>query len=162
VATPPATQPLAVAERPSGAQRTAGTQCLIPLYPYQKRWVEDSSRFKLAVKATQIGYSFAASLEAVLDAISRRTLWIVLSRGERQSLEFMQKVVQHVEALRIASGGLETAAFEHTEVRELAVKFPNGSRIIGLPANPDTARGYTGNMILDGEHPASGSGLRLL
>ena len=122
---------------------------VVPLYPYQRRWVEDSSRFKLAVKATQIGYSFAASLEAVLDCLERRTLWIVLSRGERQSLEFMQKVLQHVEAMRIAAGSLETSFFENTEVRELAVKFPNGSRIIGLPANPDTARGYTGNMILD-------------
>ncbi|MBI4479427.1 MAG: hypothetical protein HY651_05350 [Acidobacteria bacterium] len=122
---------------------------VVPLYPYQRRWVEDTSRFKLAVKATQIGYSFAAALEAVLDCLARRTLWIVLSRGERQSLEFMQKVLQHVEALRIAAGGLESSFFENTEVRELAVKFPNGSRILGLPANPDTARGYTGNMILD-------------
>ena len=125
------------------------SRIVVPLYPYQRRWVEDTSRFKLAVKATQIGYSFAASLEAVLDCLERRTLWIVLSRGERQSLEFMQKVLQHVEAMRIAAGSLETSFFENTEVRELAVKFPNGSRIIGLPANPDTARGYTGNMILD-------------
>ena len=121
----------------------------IPLLPYQQRWVQDGSRFKLAVKATQIGYSFAAALEAVLDCLEHRTLWIVLSRGERQSGEFMQKVLQHVEALRIATGRLEITSFEKTTVRELAVTFPNGSRIIGLPANPDTARGYTGNMILD-------------
>ena len=121
----------------------------VRLLPYQQRWVQDHSRFKLAVKATQIGYSFAAALEAVLDCLERRTLWIVLSRGERQSGEFMQKVLQHVEALRVAAGSLEIASFEKTKVRELAVTFPNGSRIIGLPANPDTARGYTGNLILD-------------
>ena len=122
---------------------------VVPLYPYQRRWVQDPSRFKLAVKATQTGFSFAAALEAVIDCLERRTLWIVLSRGERQSLEFMQRVIQHVQVLRIAAGSLETSFFEATELRELAVKFPNGSRIIGLPANPDTARGYTGNMILD-------------
>ena len=32
----------------------------------------------------------------------------------------------------------------------MEVYFPhNGSRIIGLPANPDTARGYSGNIVLD-------------
>lgn len=121
----------------------------VPLLPYQRRWIEDTSRFKLAVKATQIGYSFAAALEAVLDCLEHRTLWIVLSRGERQSAEFMQKVVQHVQALRVAAGSLEITSFEKTAVRELSVAFSNGSRIIGLPANPDTARGYTGNLILD-------------
>ncbi|OFW08658.1 MAG: hypothetical protein A3H27_18570 [Acidobacteria bacterium RIFCSPLOWO2_02_FULL_59_13] len=121
----------------------------VPLYPYQERWVRDGSRFKLAVKATQIGYSFAAALEAVRDCIRHRTLWIVLSRGERQSLEFMQKARELAQALRIVGSKLETSFFEKTNILQHEVKFPNGSRIIGVPANPDTARGYTGNMILD-------------
>ncbi|HLD78718.1 MAG TPA: terminase family protein, partial [archaeon] len=125
----------------------------VPLYPYQQRWVRDRSRFKIAVKATQIGYSFAAALEAVLDCLDHRTLWIVLSRGERQSLEFMQKVREHAKAMHVIGDGLdigiETSFFENADILQHEVKFPNGSRIIGLPANPDTARGYTGNMILD-------------
>jgi len=124
-------------------------KALVPLYSYQERWVKDRSRFKLAVKSTQIGYSFAASLEAVIEAMGQKSLWIVLSRGERQSLEFMQKVRDHVHAMRIAEGEVETSFFEQTQLLQHEVKFPNGSRIIGLPANPDTARGYTGNMILD-------------
>jgi phage FluMu gp28-like protein len=37
-----------------------------------------------------------------------------------------------------------------TDDKTMEVFFPdNGSRIIGLPANPDTARGYSGNVILD-------------
>ena len=31
----------------------------------------------------------------------------------------------------------------------LEIVFSNGSRIIGLPANPDTARGWSGNILLD-------------
>jgi phage FluMu gp28-like protein len=121
----------------------------VPLYPYQLRWIEDGSRFKLAVKATQIGYSYAAALEAVLDCVERETMWIVLSRGERQSLEFMQKARQHVRALKVIDSSMESSFFEQTNELKHEVKFPNGSRIIGLPANADTARGYTGNMILD-------------
>jgi phage FluMu gp28-like protein len=34
--------------------------------------------------------------------------------------------------------------------KTMEVYFPhNGSRIIGLPANPDTARGYSGHIVLD-------------
>ena len=135
----------------STAAPTAATvdEQALSLYPYQRRWVEDRSRFKLAVKATQIGYSYAAALEAVMDCSERETTWIVLSRGERQSLEFMQKVRQHVKALKIVDSSMESSFFEKTDELKHEVKFPNGSRIIGLPANPDTARGYTGNMILD-------------
>ncbi len=120
------------------------------LYPYQERWVRDTARFKLAVKAAQIGYSFAAALEAVLDCLEHTTLWIVLSRSARQSDEFMQRVQLHVRAMRVAGTKFETSTFfDSVNVRQHEIKFPNGSRIIGLPANPDTARGYTGNMILD-------------
>ena len=132
-----------------GPRSGLGTPLAVPLYPYQEQWARDASRFKIAVKATQIGYSFAAALEAVLDCLEHTTLWIVLSRGERQSLEFMQKVLQHAKALRVVGGRLETSFFKEASISQHEVKFPNGSRIIGLPANPDTARGYTGNMILD-------------
>jgi phage FluMu gp28-like protein len=29
------------------------------LYPYQRRWIDDKSRLKIAVKSRRIGYSFA-------------------------------------------------------------------------------------------------------
>ncbi|MBI1956001.1 MAG: hypothetical protein HYS38_06365 [Acidobacteria bacterium] len=135
--------------KPESKARTRTKKPEVPLYPYQEQWVRDSSRFKIAVKATQIGYSFAAALEAVLDCLEHRTLWIVLSRGERQSLEFMQKAREHAQAMRIASSPLETSFFEKTDILQHEIQFPNGSRILSLPANPDTARGYTGNMILD-------------
>ena len=59
------------------------------LYPYQLRWVEDESRFKIACKARQIGFTFAAAWRVVdrrLD-IPGTTLW--LSASERQALEAM-------------------------------------------------------------------------
>ena len=35
------------------------------------------------------------------------------------------------------------------DYKMLELTLPNGSRIIGLPANPDTARGFSGNVVLD-------------
>jgi len=43
----------------------------------------------------------------------------------------------------------ENRQFKLTEKRQHQIEFSNGSRIIVLAANPDTARGYTGDIVLD-------------
>lgn len=122
----------------------------IRLTEYQKRWVEDQSRFKIALKARQTGFSFAVALEVVLDAVERRTTWVLLSRGERQSKELMEKVAMHARAIGVACRELETTfQIDDREFKQLEIRFPNGSKVIGLPANPDTARGFSGNVVLD-------------
>jgi phage FluMu gp28-like protein len=121
----------------------------LQLLPYQRRWVEDDSPLKIVVKARQIGYSFAASIRALLECLKKRTTWIFLSKGERQSRLLMEKVQEHVQSCGILARACESAFFEGTLIKQLEVRFANGSVIYGLPANPDTARGYTGNVTLD-------------
>ena len=121
----------------------------LQLLPYQRRWVEDNSPLKIVVKARQIGYSFAASIRAVLECLKRKTTWIFLSKGERQSRLLMEKVQEHVQSCGILAQACESTFFEGTLIKQLEVRFSNGSVIYGLPANPDTARGYSGNVTLD-------------
>ena len=91
------------------------------LMPYQRRWVEDTSRFKIGLWSRQTGKSFATACESVLDCNAQpkgnSDLWVVLSAGERQALEWMEK----------------------------AKKWTD----VAIPANPDTARGYSANLVLD-------------
>ena len=121
----------------------------LQLLPFQQRWVEDHSPLKVVVKARQIGYSFAASIRALLECLKRRTTWIFLSKGERQSRLLMEKVQEHVQSCGILARACESTFFEGTLIKQLEVRFANGSVIYGLPANPDTARGYSGNVTLD-------------
>lgn len=121
----------------------------LQLLPYQRRWVEDNSTLKIVVKGRQTGYSFSATLRAVLRCLERRTIWIFLSKGERQSRLLMEKVQEHVQSCGIVSQMHESQFFEGTLMKQLEIRFPNGSVIYGLPANPDTARGYSGNVTLD-------------
>ncbi|MBZ5565880.1 MAG: terminase family protein, partial [Acidobacteriia bacterium] len=121
----------------------------VRLLPYQRRWVEDDSQLKIVVKARQIGYSFAATLRAVLECVRRKTTWIFLSKGERQSRLLMEKVQEHIQSCGIVAQASESAFFEGTLIKQLETRFANGSVIYGLPANPDTARGYSGNVTLD-------------
>jgi phage FluMu gp28-like protein len=123
---------------------------VIQLTKYQQDWVNDDSRFKIALKARQTGFSFGASLEVVLDCVKRKTTWVLLSRGERQSKELMEKVAMHARAIGAACEELETTfRINDQDIKQLEVRFPNGSKVIGLPANPDTARGFSGNVVLD-------------
>ena len=75
---------------------------------------------------------------------------IFLSRSERQSLELARKAKGLVDAYEgIAAHLSENRQFQLTERRQHEISFGNGSRIIVLAANPDTARGYTGDIVLD-------------
>ena len=123
------------------------------LYDYQKRWLNDKSRFKVAMFARQTGKTFTTTFEIVLDCLEaeakgERTRWVILSRGERQAKEAINEgVKRHLEALNVACEVLEVP-FSPT-LNALEVIFPNGSKITALPANPDTARGFSANVFLD-------------
>lgn len=143
---------------------------VIDFLPYQRRWIEDRSRFKIGMFARQTGKTFSTGGEAADDCFTawaedRRSRWVILSRGERQAAEMMTEVIQpftraFYEVYNTLLKGGEPR-FEEGEFRApqekgpdavykmLEVRFPNGSRITALPANPDTARGFSANVILD-------------
>ena len=127
------------------------TPSAVELTQYQKNWVNDTSRFKVGVVTRQGGKSFGTSLEAVLDCHERRTKWVFLSAGERQSKELMNTAAMHARAIGQAIEEIEGdfKVDNDATYKQLEIVFPNGSRIIGLPANPDTARGHSAQFLLD-------------
>lgn len=131
------------------------------LYAYQRDWYLDRSRFKLGRFARQTGKTFTTTLEIVDDVFEAeskgsRTKWVILSRGERQALEAMEEGVErHIKAFSFAARSLRREDFDFYDEdsgvkrRGLQLKFGNGSYVLALPANPDTARGYSANMFFD-------------
>ena len=132
---------------------TMVNQPALILYPYQKKWLSDHSRFKVGMFARQTGKTFTTTLEIVLDCLEaeargQRTRWVILSRGERQAKEAMNEgVKRHLEAAGVACEVMEVP-FDAT-TNALEVILPNGSKITALPANADTARGFSANVFLD-------------
>lgn len=143
---------------------------VVNFLPYQRAWIEDESRFKIGMFSRQTGKTFSTGGECADDcfrgwAEDRRARWVILSRGERQAAEMMTEVIRPFTKSfyevynTIVKGGEPT--YHEGEFRApqekgpdavykaLEVKFPNGSRITALPANPDTARGFSANVILD-------------
>ncbi|KUJ73919.1 terminase [Thiomicrospira sp. XS5] len=125
------------------------------LYPYQQAWLTNASRFKVGMFARQTGKTFTTTLEIVLDMLEaeangKKTRWVILSRGERQAREAMEEGIKvHLNALQIAFEAYESDYFEGVQAKALEIKLPGGSRVTALPANPDTARGFSANVFLD-------------
>jgi len=119
------------------------------LLPYQRQDVESQARFRWSCWSRQSGKSFTKSLRRILRGIQRRRNQIFLSASERQSRELMQKARMHCQTLQMATRQCNSRFFEGTSMRQLEFVLPNGVRIIGLPANPQTMRGFTGDVFLD-------------
>jgi phage FluMu gp28-like protein len=141
-----------MARRVQIVERAVKLPPVIQLRPYQQRWIDDDTRFKLAVKSARIGFSYATGLEAIFDCLKQKTTWTVLSASMPQSIEFIDQTSRNIEAIKATAEAYDepfTDEMGATDILVKCVRFPNGSRIIALPANPRTARGYPGNAVLD-------------
>jgi phage FluMu gp28-like protein len=109
---------------------------VIPLLEWQERYIEDESRFKMLVKSVQTGGSFTGALEFGLRALRpKKSLGILLSASDRQSMELMEKVKMHTQGWGVV---VETGFFESTEIVQHTAKFPNGKpdhRAAGQPGH---------------------------
>lgn len=120
------------------------------LLPYQRRFADDPARFKIGLMARQTGKSYVTAFEAVRDCLERKTTWVCLSAGERQALEWMRKAREWAVGFRVSLAGYnEDRESSEALLRAAEIEWPNGSRLIAIPANPDTARGYSANLVLD-------------
>ena len=124
------------------------------LYPYQRRYLADGSRWKAAMWSRQTGKTFTTTLEAVLDcleaeAAGRIARWTILSISRDRALDAMNNGVKlHCQAIGAAYEAVMDTSLG-IEAQAAAVKFPGGSYVRAIAARPETARGMSDNLILD-------------
>ena len=89
-------------------------------------------------------FAFEAAQDCV---VNKGASWVNLSAGLRQVREWMLKAERWADlwCREATDAGMPVGYKAKAE----AIEFTNGSRIIGLPANPKTARGYSAHLILD-------------
>lgn len=142
----------------------SGTPSVITFMPYQRAWFQDQARFKIGMFARQTGKTFTTGNEIVDDCVQaeiegRKARWVILSRGERQAKEVMDETIKPSTKAFYTIHNVLKSGPQFTEdtfkdssgvsYRSLEVEFPGGSRITALPANADTARGFSANVFLD-------------
>ena len=118
------------------------------LLPYQKKVFLDKSRFRILNFSRQIGKGHTCGAICAYEAITNpRSLTVVISTGQRAAAEFLKKVVQWAEAVKVAAPDIPDLNFTYSYDK---VEWANKSRVIALPGgNPASLRGWTGNVILD-------------
>ena len=116
------------------------------LYPYQKSLVKRNNRFEINVKSRQIGYSFAFAYEVVKRCLFENRDQLIVSASHRQSKRVMYYREQFIHSfLNIPSlSSLKLLVDTQTEKR-----FSSGKQIMCLPSNPETIRGFPGDVFLD-------------
>lgn len=148
----------AAAKKTADGKKADAVSALVPLLAYQSAAVTREAQFTWNNWSRQVGKSFGFALRRVIRGMKRNRNQILLSAGERQSRELMEKVRLHVGAIKASvdatTEDLPDSQFEGTEFGKLEtiVRHQRGAfnfRIIALPANPLTARGYTGDLLLD-------------
>lgn len=116
-------------------------------YPYQARLLADRSDRRIIVKPRQVGVSNALAIEAAHKALftNKRTI-IFISRNEKLAGEIKSYASATLNPLA-RSGYLDSLNVKITRDNTTDVALNNGSRILSLPANQDTARGIAGSDV---------------
>jgi phage FluMu gp28-like protein len=125
----------------------------LELLPYQAAFAANTARFKIGLWARQTGKDHTATAEAVLDCLQNPgTTWIILAASERQAIESLAKAKDWAAVIRFGIDEYNEAPgnvpYSVARTASTEIKWSNGSRLIALPANAPTIRGYSANLIL--------------
>ncbi len=107
------------------------------LYDYQAEFLRDESRFRIILKARQIGFSYVVGLAVLLGAMAGRPQ-IVVSASERQAQIILAYVRHHAARLEVLT--------DEDKANKLKVM---GTEIVAMSTNFRTAQGWPGDVWLD-------------
>ena len=113
------------------------------LLPYQIKWVVDESRFRIACKGRQTRFSTTIGLEAVI-GLSDKTNSLIVSASEKNAQEVLDKCLRWIRAMQDSGVDIKATTESKSEIG-----LSNGAKIFSLAQNPDTVRGFSGNVYLD-------------
>jgi phage FluMu gp28-like protein len=116
---------------------------LSQFYQFQLRWLCERSKRAACVKARQIGWSHTTAACGVIWGALHGELTTIISKGEEESREVLDKARRHADVLV----SLGCALAKPRRSTSTAIEFASGGRLLALPSTG--GRGYTGNLILD-------------
>lgn len=119
--------------------------------PYQRRWLADSSRFKLMEKSRQIGMTWTAAYRAVRETSrcgAPFDCWVA-SRDEIQGRLFIEDCARWARALHARAGRGSCRLLAERGGGVDAVRFANGRAVRSVSSSIDSQAGKRGTRILD-------------
>jgi phage FluMu gp28-like protein len=140
----------------SDMRRAIRMSTLVPLARFQRAWIEDNSKYKIAVKSRRVGFTFAATLDIAIDVIKGPTRWLIISRTEDTAKEALREVGRHLQVMKRAREAKIVDSptdwmLEGVKINKFTITLNNGSEIMAMTSHPDATRGFGGHILLD-EH----------
>jgi len=108
------------------------------LYPFQLRFLGDDSRWRIANKSRQIGFSYTVGLDAISGALIRQRNQLIVSASKMNAEIVMNYIRQHLENLNLLP---EADKEGHIELGRQYIQV--------CSTNWRTARGFNGDVYLD-------------
>jgi len=131
----------------------------IEIYDYQNELFSCNGDYRIVNKARQIGISTAIAMEALYKAIwFPHTTILFVSTGDRASRELMKKLklllssMENFEFEIKTEGGIKYITNITTADTKTIIELKNKSRVMSLPNNPDTVRGFKADEVYIDEH----------
>jgi phage FluMu gp28-like protein len=125
------------------------------LLAYQRDWADDPSRWKFGLMSRQVGKDFSSGFEGIRDIWraekeGEKRDWLIAAPSERQSLESLSKWKDWTLAFKVPVAGYKEERQKNSEglLKSATITFPGGSRVIAVPGQPDTVRGFSANVLL--------------
>lgn len=116
---------------------------LTTFWPFQLDWLLEPAEQAISCKSRQIGLSHTTSAVGVLWGAFHGELTTIISIGQLESTEVLDKAKKH--AAILAGLGSRMAVTTLDNATELA--FASGGRILALPSSG--GRSFSGNVFLD-------------
>lgn len=119
--------------------------------PYQARYLNDKSRFKLVEKSRRVGMTYVEAFDNALDAAAGTVKEVWFSSADLSAAEeFMDYVKMWNEIIgAIAEDMGERIIDKDRDVKVHTVKYASGSEINVISSNPTKFRSKGGRVILD-------------
>lgn len=117
---------------------------LSTFYTFQTDWLLDDADMGICNKSRQIGLSHTTSAVGVVWGAFHGELTTIISIGDRESVEVLDKARKHAGVL-VRLGSKMAGIGKKDNANELT--FASGGRIIALPSSG--GRSFSGNVFLD-------------
>ena len=128
------------------------------LLPYQRRWLADESKYKIAEKSRRTGLTWAEAAGAVLAAAASKRAGgrnhSYVGSGKDMAREFIDAAAEFARAFGHAASEVGESVFvdegrDDREITVFRIEFASGHHIQALSSRPSNLRGRKGNVTLD-------------
>lgn len=125
------------------------------LLGYQKRWIADDSKLKIAEKSRRTGLTWAEAADDVLTASKTKADGgsdvFYIGSNKEMAREFIDACAMWASKFNRASGQIQEELFEDEDkdILTYVIYFASGFKIKALSSNPKNLRGMQGIVCID-------------